>query len=431
MRCDGEGTNLKFDAKNCSYTGDIRSNRREGRGTCTYADGGKFEGTWVNDARCDGRGSYHSSDGVYFYSGEIRGNKREGHGVCTYTDRSKYDGSWLNDERSGHGTLHSCAPGESFSYTGEFRHDKREGQGTCTYSEGGRYYGWYEGAWLNDKPHGHGKFHSGKLCFYDGQWQSGKMNGEGTFSLADGSKCKCAQWKNDFFDGECAAVRVLPNGEVCCLRYSDYTDPWSGQKMRKKDYIDPTPKFGGRQMRKWEDGVCYKRNWRQVLAESKPEVACSSSAAPVKRANANPHQAAVTKRPRQNVYAAVPSSRVRALGSSMTHAARCAPIISPAIKADPSRAIVLPARLRIRITAAFVGRLMLAFFIAVPRVEEHDSHQLREYSRYADRAAPELARYYFKKLQARLRLLDSSSSPSSSSSSSSSSPPSYSSSSSW
>jgi hypothetical protein len=82
--------------------------------------------------------------------------------------------------------------------------------------------------------------------------------------------------------------------------------------MRKKDYIDPTPRIGGRQMRKWEDGVCYKRNWRQVLAESKPEVACSSSAAPVKRTNANPHQAAVTKRLRQNVYAAVQSSRVRA-----------------------------------------------------------------------------------------------------------------------
>ena len=73
------------------------------------------------------------------------------------------------------------------------------------------------------------------------------------------------------------------------------------------------------------------------------------------------------------------------------------------------RAIVLPARLRRRVVAAFVSHLMRMLFAKVPMIAQHAAHQLDQYSideekkNLKKKNAPKLVEYYFNKLHARLQ----------------------------
>ena len=178
---------------------------------------------------------------------------------------------------------------------------------------------------------------------------------------------------------------MFANAEACFLRWTDHTDPKTG-----------------RQLRKWEDGVSYQRNWRQLLpaankVQSSTSAVCLPSAKRVNQAPV-PHQAEWVKRCREDtaLQARRMSVKPRCFMSFVSRAN---------LTQGGGRAIVLPARMRRRLVAAFVAHLMRMLFAKVPMIAQHAAHQLQQYSidEKTKKNAPKLVEYYFDKLHARLQ----------------------------
>ena len=105
----------------------------------------------------------------------------------------------------------------------------------------------YEGSWPNDMYDGTGQYSVRNTVLYNGQWSFGKMNGHGSFFFADGGKCTCSQWVDDFFPDNTSGERMFPDGQPCNLKATDFKD-----------------KKSARFRRRWEDGVFYENGWRSV-----------------------------------------------------------------------------------------------------------------------------------------------------------------------
>jgi hypothetical protein len=103
---------------------------------------------------------------------------------------------------------------------------------------------------------GTGQYSVRNTVLYNGQWSFDKMNGHGSFFFADGGKCTCSQWVDDFFPDNTSGERMFPDGQPCNLKATDFKD-----------------KKSARFRRRWEDGVFYENGWRSVCQEkaaSKP-----------------------------------------------------------------------------------------------------------------------------------------------------------------
>ena len=129
------------------------------------------------------------SDGRYV--GQLRGDKKHGRGTFTWSDGDRYEGDWRDDKRTGRGTY--TWPGDS-RYEGEWRDSDRSGHGTMIWASGNRY----EGQWRDDKRNGRGTFTWTDGDRYDGQWRDNKPHGQGTFTEPDGTR-DVGQWRNGCF----------------------------------------------------------------------------------------------------------------------------------------------------------------------------------------------------------------------------------------
>ena len=76
------------------YVGQLRGEKRHGRGIYTWADGGRYEGDW-RDGKMHGRGIYTWTDGGR-YNGEWRDGKPNGQGTYVSPEGNRYDGRWRN-----------------------------------------------------------------------------------------------------------------------------------------------------------------------------------------------------------------------------------------------------------------------------------------------------------------------------------------------
>ena len=102
------------------YEGDFKDGYRDGTGTITYIDGGKFEGQFSKDL-ISGKGTMIYPDSRN-YTGEWLDNKKSGTGIMIYPSGESYSGSWLNDEKHGKGT--TTLPDGS-SYEAIWEHGRR------------------------------------------------------------------------------------------------------------------------------------------------------------------------------------------------------------------------------------------------------------------------------------------------------------------
>uniref|UniRef100_A0A7S3MWI8 Uncharacterized protein n=1 Tax=Strombidium inclinatum TaxID=197538 RepID=A0A7S3MWI8_9SPIT len=114
-----------------------------------------------------------------------------------------YEGEWINDVYHGHGK--ETWDYNSISYEGDFKEGQKTGKGKFDF-EGNSY----EGDFINGQFHGFGKYYfvdSGKV--YTGQFIENNIEGEGRMDWSDGS-----YYIGDFVNGkmEGKGIKTFANG---------------------------------------------------------------------------------------------------------------------------------------------------------------------------------------------------------------------------
>jgi hypothetical protein len=102
-----------------------------------------------------------------------------------------YQGAWLNGVPEGHGVLTGKKNGK-FEYVGEFKNGGAGGIGTYTQFNGPKYVG----EWKDDKKNGQGAQTYLGGTKYVGGWRDDKRHGQGTVTYAGGSKY-VVEWRDD------------------------------------------------------------------------------------------------------------------------------------------------------------------------------------------------------------------------------------------
>lgn len=243
------------------YEGEFKNNIFCGYGIYTYKDGSKYEGEWDNGKR-NGQGKFSTSSGEiyegtwknnfiiegthtnkkgYEYRGNFERCKYSGYGIRKYKNGSKYEGEWAYGRRMGKGIFYSS--NDRTTYEGEWKFDKKEGKGKLTFENGDIYEGnfkddkfdghgiymyssggKYEGEWAVGKRKGYGIYISATGDIFEGNWIDGKMNGTGKVIYKNGNKYE-GEFKEDKFDG--FGIYTYKNG-------SKYEGEWTnGKKVGK------------------------------------------------------------------------------------------------------------------------------------------------------------------------------------------------------
>ena len=106
------------------YVGEIKNNKREGKGILYMISGSKYEGDF-KDNKFNGKGVYYWPDGSK-YEGEFKDNQRDGQGIFYWSDGSKYEGEFKNKIMDGKGVYYWS---DGSKYEGEFKDNQRDGIG--------------------------------------------------------------------------------------------------------------------------------------------------------------------------------------------------------------------------------------------------------------------------------------------------------------
>ena len=114
-------SNIKYKSTEATYSGNMRSGFRDGRGTMKWADGASYEGDWK--AGCaTGTGTFFHVNGDK-YHGSYVNNKCNGYGVYTSAKGSTYKGDWVDDKQQGQGQEYW--PYDASNYVGQFFDGKK------------------------------------------------------------------------------------------------------------------------------------------------------------------------------------------------------------------------------------------------------------------------------------------------------------------
>ncbi|NWV61715.1 R10B2 protein, partial [Malurus elegans] len=203
--------------------------RMNGQGVYTWADGVKYEGTFVKNVLTI-NGCYTWNDGSV-YEGSIKDGLRHGFGFFRSGTRPiSYLGDWCNGKRHGKGIIYYDQEHSSW-YSGEWVNNVREGWGVRRYRSGNVY----EGQWEKNVRHGHGKMTWVTANQeYIGQWSCGIQHGSGkhTWLLKRMSLSQYPlqnEYVGDFVQGERhgQGMFVYAGGSV-------YTGEWAGNKKHGK-----------------------------------------------------------------------------------------------------------------------------------------------------------------------------------------------------
>ena len=159
-----------------TYTGAIRNNQPNGRGSRSWPRGPEYDGNWVNGVRS---GEGRQQDGLGLYTGQWRNDRRNGQGAQVYTTRERYEGQWRDDKRQGQGRM----DWDGGVYEGEWRNDRRNGQGQEAYRSGSRFVGQF----VDDLPSGPGTIIGPDGKRFDGQMVGGCLVTErGSYRILPG-----------------------------------------------------------------------------------------------------------------------------------------------------------------------------------------------------------------------------------------------------
>ena len=185
---------------------------KAGKCKLTYPNGNTFEGTFDDEKKKQGEGTYtwslakeedEEGDGeeeakpavVSMYSGNFKNGKKHGKGMLTYPDGARYEGNWHKDKRQGQGRY--FYPNRDM-YEGNWGNDQKNGTGTYTHAaDKSQFIGtWVNGAFVE------GKWQYADGGYYEGSFANGVPTGKGVYVMAGGSKVEGAYNKIEVPEGE-------------------------------------------------------------------------------------------------------------------------------------------------------------------------------------------------------------------------------------
>lgn len=194
------------------------SGRPHGRGIMKFADGGEYDGEFVEGAY-EGRGTLSpppsaANSSFVKYTGDFVKGRPSGQGTMWFADGGSYAGQWVNGQREGRGkftgpngnsvdgewaankpvratiiNLPSDNPLAIARYVGTLKDGLFSGTGTMTLVSGETY----QGEWQFGKRHGRGELslpsrEPGALVKYVGEFRDNLPNGQGVLEWNNGAR---------------------------------------------------------------------------------------------------------------------------------------------------------------------------------------------------------------------------------------------------
>ena len=219
----GKGT-MKSKNDEIMYTGEFRNGYAHGYGIKFFSKDGKenYKGNWKKDSR-SGKGTYTWADGGK-YEGNWKNNEPDGFGKMIYVipeGKTQYNGNWANGIKKGFGKFIDY-DGKVISGTWDeyFLHGYNEHQNKYTW-ENGNYY---KGRFNNELPNGKGIIKSkDDVELYSGDVKDGKKHGQGIKTFSNGKK-QVGIWKNNKF------VCCYDKGIYFFKKYHFYTGEFKNYK---------------------------------------------------------------------------------------------------------------------------------------------------------------------------------------------------------
>ena len=114
-----------FHIKKEHYIGLLIGGKKEGKGTCFYKNGDKYEGNFKDDKK-EGKGTYMYNEKGEMYQGNFTNDYPNGMGKYFFKNGDRYEGMFKDGKKHGEGTLIYSKGGK---YKGEFRNDQKHGKG--------------------------------------------------------------------------------------------------------------------------------------------------------------------------------------------------------------------------------------------------------------------------------------------------------------
>lgn len=182
-----ETSSVSFDNGD-SYTGALVDGKRQGYGVYSYANGMRYEGSWVNDD-FGGQGTLFFPDGSVLSADWVNG-LANGFGTLSFTNGDRYEGQFVDSLKSGHGVYYYAGGNR---YDGEWLNDLKHGFGIMYYAYGDRF----EGTFVDGKRSGSGVHYFANGDRYEGTWSNDeRVLGGGVYYYADGNKFD-GVWNHD------------------------------------------------------------------------------------------------------------------------------------------------------------------------------------------------------------------------------------------
>jgi hypothetical protein len=190
------------------YTGALKDNLAEGQGVYRYSSGIVVEGTFVA-GRVNGEATMRYTDGSKYVGPLSRRNEPQGKGRKTYANGGIYEGEFVDGLEQGQGTMTSPDGG---SYQGAFLAGDFNGEGEMHYADGGTYVGGFRAG----KRQGHGTLHSADGTEYVGDFVANLRHGMGRYVQANGDVFE-GEWKNDTLNGKCQVNATVLQYSGSCV----------------------------------------------------------------------------------------------------------------------------------------------------------------------------------------------------------------------
>lgn len=153
-----------------AYEGEFRNGKRNGFGSCYYANGDlSYAGFWKGDKK-DGLGvSFREGDHVLHISHWNEGTPGEFVSLFDQQGNLRYGGRMENGKKQGAGVSYKQEDGTVF--VGQWKDGQPTGMGSAYDREGHLVY---YGGWDQGKPSGHGtEFDPTGAIVFDGEWKDG------------------------------------------------------------------------------------------------------------------------------------------------------------------------------------------------------------------------------------------------------------------